>query len=393
MPRILLLHATVGLGHQRAAVALARAFEEAPGTTAIVEDTLDHTTNIFRLGYAGLYHTIANSVPALWSMFYSYSDRPRTPNALIDGARLLSSSASISGLRKLIRRVRPDAIICTHFYPLETLEPLRRRGLPPVYLVLTDYHAHSFWTGVDADGYFVPSHQTRREMIAAGISPWRVHTTGIPIDPALCRPIDRAATRRALNLPTDRQVVTLIGSGLTSERVRSIVEALLDHYVPATLVVAAGRNHTLCERLTKLATSAGDQLRVIGFQPSLDPLIAASDLVISKAGGLTTSEILARGVPLVIPAPLPGQEQWNARYVVEAGAGLYPQPTEALPRAVVELMHDPERRYAMSEAARSLARPDAAYAIVRHVFLDLDRARAQIRPQPLVPALPAMHGR
>src|SRR3954471_24953120 len=188
MPRILLLHVSVGMGHQRAALALAQAFEQQPNTSATVEDTLQRSLPLFRRSYVGSYLGIADKAPEFWSFFYAQTDRP---SSLLDGARALSTSVGVRGLPALLDHVQPDAIICTHFLPIEALA-LMRRDMPPIYCVLTDYHAHQFWACPGVERYFVPTDATRREIIVAGAPPARVHVSGIPIDPALDAPADRA---------------------------------------------------------------------------------------------------------------------------------------------------------------------------------------------------------
>lgn len=379
MNRILLLHASVGMGHQQAALALAEAFRQLPDTSIVIEDTLRRSLPLFRRSYAGIYLGIADKVPEFWSFFYAQTDRP---SGLVAAGRALSTSVGVRGLPDLLEHAQPDAIVCTHFLPIEALG-LMRRDVPPIYCVLTDYHAHQFWACPGVARYFVPTEAAQREMIAAGAPPERVYVSGIPIHPSINTPSDRAAARRQLGLPSDRPIVTLIGSGLAADRVQSIALALLAELRPlATVVVATGRNLALAAGLGELAQAAGADLRVLGPQPSLDPLIVASDLVLSKAGGLTISEVLARGVPLLLPMPMAGQEEWNAEYVIEAGAGIGRESSEDLAAAAAELLGSPARRAAMGSAALAAARPAAAQQIANRVLADLEYRAPTLRHVP-----------
>jgi processive 1,2-diacylglycerol beta-glucosyltransferase len=156
--------------------------------------------------------------------------------------------------------------------------------------------------------------------------------------------------------------------------------------VPITLVVAAGRNRDLMASLGDQTPGADSRLHVLGPQPSLAPLLATSDLLISKAGGLTISEALATGVPLIIPtAQLMGQERWNAAYVIDSGAGIGCESVAAVAQAIHGLLAAPARMAAMRAAARALGRPDAAAAIAAQVLADLDRRHAR-RPAAAQPA-------
>ena len=385
MPRILLLHVSVGMGHQRAALALAKAFGQQTDICVTVEDTLLRSLPLFRRSYVGSYLGIADKAPDVWSFFYAQTDRP---SSLLDGARALSTSVGVRGLPALLERTQPDAIICTHFLPIEALT-LMRRAMAPIYCVLTDYHAHQFWACPGVARYFVPTTATQQEIIAAGAAPARVHVSGIPIDPAISAPADRDMARQQLGLPRDQSLVALLGSGLPVERVRDMSLALLAELrpsmrqrLPSTVVVATGRNLELAARMGDIEQATGGALRVLGPQPSLDPLIIASDLVISKAGGLTVSEVLARGVPLLMPTPLAGQERWNADYVIGAGAGLGYDTTRELAAAAADLLADPARRVAMGAAARAVARPAAAQSIAARVLADIEYRAPTLHPAP-----------
>jgi processive 1,2-diacylglycerol beta-glucosyltransferase len=261
-----------------------------------------------------------------------------------------------------------------------------------VSLVLTDYHAHQFWAVDGADRYFVPTEATRSQLVARGIPRAKVAVAGIPVNPQLEAPADRLAARRWLGLPPWQPVVTLIGSGMPVARVRSIATELLARRMPATLLVAAGRNHELADRLADLETAAHGAMRVFGPLPSLDPLFAASDLVIGKAGGLTVSEVLARGVPLIIPTPVPGQERWNAAYVAQAGAGMGCATPREVACAVDELLGDTAQRAAMARAALAAGRPTAASAIAGQVLADMASFRATARRQPAGSEVRAFQG-
>lgn len=380
MTRILLLHASVGMGHYRAARALQHAFLQTEGIVAQVEDTLHHARAVFRKAYAGSYLKMADSMPFFWSQFYTRTDRSMSLLNPVAGARLLGTALGVNGLPTLLDETRPDAIICTHFLPAEVLGPLRPY-VPPVYMVVTDYRAHHFWACPGVTGYFVPTEATRGQLVAAGVARSQVRVTGIPIDPAQSSAGSQAA-RQQLGLAPHQPVVLLNGSGMAAKRVGAIAEALLARQMPGTLLIATGRNRELARRLADLPCADPATVRVLGPQPSLDPLIAASDLVVGKAGGLTVSEVLSHGVPMIVPTPVPGQEQWNAAYIAQGGAAVCHDTTAGVAQAVISLLHDHPQRRAMADAARRLGRPSAALTIAEHVLSDL---RYGYEPVPAVP--------
>jgi processive 1,2-diacylglycerol beta-glucosyltransferase len=197
-----------------------------------------------------------------------------------------------------------------------------------------------------------------------------VHVTGIPVDPQLAESKERATVRRARNLH-DGLLITFFGGGLTTARVRTAVMDLLESGVSGTLIVVAGRNAELEQALRDLTSSATLRLVVLGFIDYVDDLVVASDLVISKPGGLIVSEVLARGTPLLLVDPIPGQEDWNADYVSGAGAGVSLRLMDTLPFVVRRLLDTPERMRAMASSAAAIGRPRAAFDIVDRVLHDL----------------------
>jgi processive 1,2-diacylglycerol beta-glucosyltransferase len=374
MPRILILHASVGSGHQRAATALADAFTRKQAGDVRVEDTLDYGNRAFRRAYTQSYLDLSAHAPAIWRLFYEGTN-VRDPKSveLLNRLRSLVERPGGTHLARLVARFAPDAIVCTHFLPVELLLRLKRRGrLPqPIYCVVTDVVAHCFWATPAIDGYFVASELTREQLIAMGVAPTIIHLSGIPVDPAIAEPKTLAAMRLRHAFPLDQPLISLFGGGLDVERVRMMVAGLLARDIPGTLTVVAGRNAALAAALADLADGPRLRLRVLDFIAYVDDLVAASDLVISKAGGLIVSEVLARGAPLLLIDPIPGQEEWNADYVVSEGAGVQLRMVELIPLTVERLLAQPERLALLRRYAQALGRPRAALEIAEAILCDL----------------------
>ena len=247
---------------------------------------------------------------------------------------------------------------------------------PPLYVVVTDYMAHSSWLVPGVERYFVPSDFTRRELLIRGVAPELIEVTGIPVHLSVNEDKDPAAMRELHDLPTDRCVLTIFGGGLEPERVRLMVTQILESRTEGMLAVVAGRNERLQEALADLADGPYMRLRLYGKIDHVDDLVVASDLVITKAGGLTVSEVLARGTPMVIIDPVAGQEEWNADVVVGAGAGIQLRMPETVPAAALYLLSQPERLEMMQRQARLIGRPRAALDVAGSILGDLDAAQA-----------------
>jgi processive 1,2-diacylglycerol beta-glucosyltransferase len=377
MPRILILHASVGSGHQHAAGALAEAFVHAQAGEVRVEDTLDYGSRVFRRAYTQSYLDLSEHMPALLRLFYERTDA-HEPEWIERTNRIRGLVERPGGihLMRLIRRFAPDAFVCTHFLPMELLVNLKRRSklAQPIYCVVTDFVAHCFWVTPEIDGYFVASELTRDQLIRGGVSPTIIHVSGIPVDLVLAEPKPMGVMRARHGFPLDRPLISLFGGGLDVERVRQMVQGLLASDVFGTLTVVAGRNDALVDALAGLVDGPTLRLRVLGFISYVDDLVAASDLVISKAGGLIVSEVLARGTPLLLVDPIPGQEEWNADYVVSVGAGVQLRMVELVPMATKLLLSQPERLALQRRYAEAAGRPGAAVEIAGTILRELSKA-------------------
>jgi len=355
---VLILHASVGTGHKTAALALEKAFTQLGAERVWVQDTLDYGSGLFRRLYADLYTELSERTPELWGFAYHESNREQSRFE-----RELRQLYSRIGVYKVdeLARLRPDAILCTHFLPIDAaLNSLAPAGLrAPVYCVVTDFVGHPFWAHPGIAGTFVGNEMTADMLVTHGVPQKSLHVTGIPVDPEIARPKDAAAIRQQRQLG-DGPLITLIGSGIEDDKVRRMLQGILSRNVAGTLCIVAGRNHTLQQRLSGLGGNERLRVQVLGFVDYLDDLIAASDLVITKSGGLITSEVMARGTPLLVTEPIRGQEEFNADYVVTAGVGVQARLTDSVPYLVESLVADPPRLARMRRNAAQHGRPRAA---------------------------------
>ncbi len=373
MPGILIVHASLGTGHISAANALAEAFKQ-HGRSVVVIDVLDYANPVLRAALNQYFKQTTERAQSLYKLLYSQSDAADVEEAF-SGNRLLTmlERPFMTQFEQVVSDIRPDAVISVHPVPGHVLAHNKQLGLldPPLYVVVTDYMAHSSWLVPGVERYFVPSDFTRRELLIRGVPPDLIEVTGIPVNLAINEPKEPAAVRQRHDLPTDRCVMTLFGGGLEVERVRLMVTQILESRTEGMLVVVAGRNERLEEALSDLSDGPHMHLRLYGRVDHVDDLVVASDLVITKAGGLTVSEVLARGTPMVIIDPVAGQEEWNADVVVGAGAGIQLRMPETVPPAALYLLSQPERLELMRRQARLIGRPRAALDVAGSIRGDL----------------------
>ena len=265
----------------------------------------------------------------------------------------------------------PDAIICTHFLPAELLSrALRHAQLAcPVWVQVTDFDLHRMWVHESMQGYFAATDEVAFRMRHAGIAAERIHVTGIPIMPAFAQLPDRVQCAQALGLDARRTTILLMGGGAGLGSLDTIAARLLALQGDFQLIVLAGKNAAALSALQVLAAAYPGRLLAQGFSPEVERLMACADLVITKPGGLTTSECLALGLPMIVNAPIPGQEERNADYLLEQGVALKAFDAVTLEYRVRLLLAHPQQLQAMRAKALALGRPHAARAVLAQVLV------------------------
>jgi len=368
--RILILHATAGAGHKRAAEALEHAFRTAePASRVHALNTLAFASRFFQRTYAQAYDIMAKRAPKVWGLLYWGSEREPFHRSTVR-ARVRLDRFHLRRLERAIERFRPAAVVCTHFLPLEGLAPRAARGRlgAPLYCVITDFGVHPFWVYDGIDGYFVASDEMRDELADWGVRPGAVRVTGIPVDLRFTQRVPPAEARAGLGLDPGRPVVLVMGGGNGVGPLHGLAEGLLGLPAAPQVVVLCGRNEALRHRLGDLERSAPGRMRALGYTDDVDRWLDAADVNVTKAGGLTCSESLAKQVPLVIYRPTPGQEERNSRSLTGAGAALRARTPEEVFELTERILSRPGVARSMRLACESLGRPAAALDIARHVL-------------------------
>jgi processive 1,2-diacylglycerol beta-glucosyltransferase len=373
MTKVLILYSSLGSGHISAAKALEDAFIQFEDVEVEVccEDALAHASPIYRRIVTEAYAQLSERMPQLYRAYYEGTDIDELEKSLDNNviwAKL--ERPFFKQLESLLEDVEPDIIVCVQQIPSRLLQLLddRQKTGRPQYVVITDAIAHSSWINYGVSGYFLPNDLSRNFLRQRGIEDFTLHVTGIPISLKFSRDISPAAARLLLDLPAEGTTLTLMGGGLNPKRVCRLIDDLLAYDCFKTLVIVAGRNEHLLDVLESIESTEKINVRKLGTTEYIDELIVASDLIITKAGGLITSEILARGKPMVIVDPIPGQEEQNADVIEAAGAGIQLRLLEMVAPAIEYLLNNRERLAAMKREARRLGRPNAAVAIAKHIL-------------------------
>lgn len=376
MTKLLILSVSAGNGHVRAAQALEAAARTLPQPPEVAHlDAMDYVAAGFRKMYTDWYLKLVNEHPGIWEQLHHLSDT--TPHSaasqrLRRGIERLSSGA----LRREVRKREPDAVICTHFLPAELLkrEIDKDRLHCPLWLQVTDYDLHNMWLVPDMAGYFAATDEVAFRMRARGLPANRLHVTGIPVMPAFSQPdaveLRRDACAAELGLDPKRRVILIVAGGAGVGDLPTLVRRVLSLPGDFQIVAVAGRNAQAKEALDALASDHAQRLLALGFTDRMHKLMAASDLVVTKPGGLTVSECLAVGRPMLLISPIPGQEEHNAGYLMEEGAAWLAYDGIGVEYKVQRLMAEPATLAAMSVRSRALGRPRAALDVLGRVLAE-----------------------
>jgi len=362
--RVLLLSASAGAGHVRAAEALLQDFAAHPDVSEAVHwDVLKYTTPFFRHVYSKVYLDLVNRAPKILGLVYDQTDKPWKH----EKRRLLIDKSNARPFIEALQKFQPDVVVCTHFTPSFLISDLVERGeffVRPA-IVVTDMDCHAMWLAHHYEHYFVALDETHAYLERMGISPSRITTSGIPIDPVFRQAKDQQATRQKLGLG-NRFTLLVSAGGFGVGPVESILQELLNLQTPVQIVAIAGKSESLKTKLERLAKTTGPKVKLypIGFTRQMDEYMAASDILISKPGGLTTSESMARGLPMCIVNPIPGQEQRNSDHLLEASVAIKSTNLPTLAWKIDRLLQTPGRFEAMRKNAQLFGRPNAGLTIV-----------------------------
>ena len=369
--KVLILSASAGAGHIRAAEAVERAFHEMRAAEEVRHvDVLQYTNKLFRRLYSKAYIEMVNKMPEMLGWLYDQLDKPWQN----ERRRLALDKLNTRPLVKFLEKYEPDMIVCTHFLPAEIISWLKakERITCRQAIVVTDFDVHALWLCHHYERYFVALEETRVHMEKLGIPPEKLTVTGIPIDPLFAERKDKQAMRVKHGLEADLTTILVSAGGFGVGPVEHLLQALSEMQHPAQVVALCGRNQELKGKVEKLAAKLSANGRVhikaIGFTTGMDELMSASDILLGKPGGLTTSEALAKELVFVIVNPIPGQEERNSDHLLEEGVAIRCNNLPALAYKIDRLLDDPARLASMREHARRLARPHAAHEIVNNLL-------------------------
>lgn len=361
-PHILFLFSDTGGGHRSATEAIIEALK-LEFNDQITTQMADIFLDIYPrpLNYLPKWYPYMVRLPEVWGFSYRISNGARRARVIVEGAYPYVRRS----LHRVIRQNPADMIVSLH--PLANDPFLHALGKkrPPFITVVTDLVTmHTLWFHKDADLCIVPTETAFQRALQAGLSPEQVKLVGLPVADSFCQPVgDPIALRYQLGWPQDRPVVLLVGGGEGMGPIEKIALAISVANLPITLVIIAGRNLDLKQRLEGHAWPM--KTLIYGFVHEMPDFMRAANILVTKAGPGTISEALNASLPMILYSRLPGQEDGNVDYVLSEGVGVWAPKTSYIVSALKAWITHPRQLELAAEACRQAARPEASRQIAR----------------------------
>ena len=366
MKKILIVYATAGIGHKKAAVAVKKAFDElSPRDTVVtIIDALDYTNDFFKWTYLQLYLTMVNKLPLFWGLMYYATDNFYV-DILVSWFRRLNNWLNSFKLADYLAKEKFDVIISTHFFASEVVSDLKSRGVITGRLVtvVTDYRLHSWWVADHTDAYVVASDDTKKDLLGWRVAPEKIKVLGIPAEPVFSKALDRHLVLKDTGVAQGVFTVLVIGGGFGVGPIEEIVKALGRIRKPIQIVTICGNNKELVKKIEAIRDSSGSGIKVLGFVDNVYEYMEVSDIVISKSGGITMTESLIKGLPMIVISPIIGQETRNCDFLIAHGAGIKLKDVAELRGVVEDLLDHPEKLAKMKEVISGIRKPRSCYEI------------------------------
>ena len=374
--RIIILHASAGHGHQKVAEAvreglLATGVRE---SDILLKDALDETPPWFKTIYTSLYYYSVKHTPRLWGASYDFADHASVYQMV--GRHLRRAVNGLIGKRlvELVLREKPEAVVCTHFLAPEVIGRLKVSGLVTSFLltVITDFTPHTFWVNPGTDSYWVMSEEGKEELKRRGVASEKIIAGGIPVALRFHPGGKKEEIRKKEGLESNRFTVLITSGSFGLGPAKEILEGLSEFSEKIQAIVVAGRNEK--QRKVLESVRPGFPVKLYGFVSNMDELMEASDLIVAKPGGATTSESLAKGVPMIVLEPIPGQEAGNARLLRERNAAFFLGESSDVRTILKGILENPQLMEEKKRSIQKLAKLDAATELAKFLLPQIEKS-------------------
>jgi processive 1,2-diacylglycerol beta-glucosyltransferase len=358
-------------GHHSATLAIEKSIKIlSPKTEVLNINAFNYTNPISEKIVNRIYLGLIKRTPGIWDYLYD------NPNVVKKIQNLKESIHKVNSpkLKNLFDKFKPDAVLCTQAFPCGMVADFKKtyNSDLPLVAVLTDYAPHSYWIYEQVNYFITPSDDVSLRLMKKGVALKRIKPLGIPFDPKFNQPVEKNKVFQKFKLKPNQPTVLIMGGGQGLGPIKTIIKSLEKVNQGIQEIVIAGTNKKLFNSLQRKIKKYKKKIILLGFTDDIDELMAISDIIITKPGGVTTAEVLAKRLPMVIVKPIPGQEANNTSYLTQKQAAIKVDDPKETNLVVQDLLVNPDKLNRLRESSASISKPNASLDIAG-LLLDLSR--------------------
>jgi processive 1,2-diacylglycerol beta-glucosyltransferase len=351
-------------GHHSATLAIEKSLKILEPRSEILNiNAFNYTNPISEKVVNRIYMGVIRRTPQIWEYLY---DNPKVAKKI---ASLKNSVHKFNSpkLKVLFDKFRPDAVVCTQAFPCGMVADYKKDFSSPLPLVavLTDYIPHSYWIYNHVNYYISPCEEVSERLVKKGAPAEKIKTFGIPFDPKFNQRAARPEIARRLGLSAGLPTVLVMGGGQGLGPIKTIIRSIDKLGIELQQIVVAGSNQKLYKSLKRKTPKLKNKTLVFAYVDNIHELMDASDVIITKPGGITAAEATAKGLPIVIVRPIPGQEAHNSAYLTQKGAAIKVEKPKEAAEAIKELLSDGRKLQEMRAALSQISKPNASMDIAK----------------------------
>ncbi len=353
--KVLFLSVTAGQGHNQTAKAI-MTYMQGQGNECVLLDTFDYINPMLSESIARGYLISTKFTPVVYGRLYRLAEKMEHNNVQMSVTNL-TNYVLAKKLTNYIKEFDPDVIITTHIFAAQILSHIKSKGLRALTVgIVTDFTIHPFWQETELDYYVTASELLNRQAQKKGIPSNKIKPFGIPIQTKFCQEAPTNEARAALGIE-DKDTIFVMSGSMGYGNVTRIIKQLDNLEQDFQILSVCGSNKGLKRKIDALKPKK--KIVNFGFVDNVDVMMDASNCIVTKPGGLTVSESLAKGLPMVLMRPIPGQEERNVEFLLNNGLAVRITKTYPIDEAIFQLLLDPESTQAMVDRIHHIAKPYA----------------------------------
>ncbi len=367
--KIILVYSTAGMGHKKAALALESVMKGMSAECDVkTVDIMEYAGKFYKFLYLDFYVFLMKKATWLWGFMFYLSDL-RLFDVLTRKIRGKMDYNGVPGFGDFLIKEAPDAVVATHFLVSSIAVVLKKNGLKAkLSAVVTDYGPHSYWLSKGIDMYFAGSDKVKLDLVRKGISSEKVTVTGIPVTDEFHEERNMEVLRREYGLDDDRKTVFIMSGGFGVGPVEKMLQVMKKCEKDIQVIAVCGHNKKLYAQLEAVSALLHYPVKLFAFTDKVAELMAVSDVMITKAGGISVTEAMDSGLPMILYGSIPGQETWNERYLSSNGAAVIAKSIKDIPRMADRILADPIIYSSFKYGLSKVSKPHAARDITDEVL-------------------------